>query len=430
MAMRTLSIPFKASRFAGPGRASRRVEGARKIGLAALMVGLGASCASEPREGARGTELAISVSALTLVPVLDADYKLAVRNGQGQLVWERDHLRSITFGDGAGSLAYIGTCDASSNDNVVELWVNDLYSAPGVPLAAGSWRNPTEAGPIRQTVRCVENADLRVAFDLTFMRSANQGFFDIGVQFSDVFCSAKVDCVDALLHRPNGARGPTVNVAFACTAGEEETWLHYSDVAAVCGTRTTWLDPHVGPGQVGAQGPGVYQLATYRGREQLGGYDKCYWNLGIGLDLGADTRDCKLVGYATASDASFGDGRRTPPGSVHPFVRFEVPLTGADGAFLASCGEHRLDAPGSGVQSDYTEPSGTELAWEWACDEAATITESRLLCGTQSGPEAASFVSTPGGVVFSLGAKRSPLMKLPAGLALDGCCGNPCPGCE
>jgi len=408
------------------------MDSSRVLAVSALVsvFGLVSSCSSEPVEAPRGTGLTVSVSALTLVGVRDAEYKLAVRNGQGDLVWERDGLRSSAYGDGAGALTYVGPCDANSNDNVVELWVNELYSAPGVPLPVGSWRNPTETGPLRQTVRCEPNADQRVAFDLTLMRSANQGFFDIGVQFSDVFCSAKVDCVDALLHGPSGERGPTVNIAFACTAGEEETWLHYSDVAIVCGTRTTWLDPHVGPGQVGPQGPGIHQLATYRGREALAGYDKCYWNLAVGLELGADTRDCRLVGYATASDASFGDGRRTPLGSVHPFVRFEVPLTGPDGAFLESCGEHRLDASGSGVQSDYTDPGGTELAWEWECDETATITESRMLCGTQSGPEAASFVSTPGGVVFSLGAKRSPLIKLPAGLALDGCCGNPCPGCE
>lgn len=391
-------------------------------------VGLSA-CGVAPRDEGGGN-LRIDVSALTLVPVLDADYHLAVRNGAGQLVWEKDHLRASSFGNRAGALSYVGPCDASSNDNVVELWVNELYSAPGVPLAAGSWRNPTTSGPLRQVVTCVENRDAAVIFDLTIMRDANQGFFDIGVQFSDIFCSAKVHCVDALLHRPTGERGPTVNVAFACTAGDEPTWLHYSDVGIVCGATTTWLDPHVGPGQVGAQSTGIYEFATYRGREQLGAYDKCYWNLAIGLDLGANTAGCKLVGYATASDAPFGEGRRTPPNTVYPFVRFEVPLTDSGGKFLASCGEHKLNATDSQVTTDYTAPSGSDFAWEWECDAATTISEHRMLCAGQSGPAAASFVSTPGGVVFGVGSAKSPLMKLPAGLELEGCCGNPCPGCN
>ena len=411
----------------------------------AAIVALGLmACSGTGEPNARGPRVAIDIAPLSLPDVGDACYRLTVDNGAGQTVWQAPHVCSKRFGDGRGDITWIGSCDAASNDNVVRVELEDLFTAGGATIDRATYQNPcghSDNGnddgfaACSRSVRCVEDADVTVAFDLTVMRDAKQGFFDVAVEFEDVFCSAKVDCQSSLLTRPGAEeRGPTVVLGFACTSGQgQPTWLHMSDVAVVCGDTWTWLDPHAGPGQLGAQSAAVWQLATYRGQEQLPGLDKCYWNLAIGLDVATGgvepaARDCRLVGYATASQGPFGDARRSPVGTVHPYVAFEVPLTDGDAGFV--CGEQSLNVPGSGVATRYTGTDGKDFPWEWQCDAATTLTESRVLCGTQSGATVGTFVETPGGIVFGHGAKKSPLYQLPSGLALDGCCGNPCPACQ
>src|SRR5690606_28057069 len=137
-------------------------------------------------------------------------------------------------------------------------------------------------------------------FSLTILRSANQGFFDVAVEFDDIFCAAKFDCRDedgdplVLLHDANGERAETAVLAFACTGGGEadSTHLYLSDVDVTCGGATATIDPSAGPGNLpagaitGDAGGFVTGAATYRGAEQLG-YAKRYWNLAIRLDLDA-----------------------------------------------------------------------------------------------------------------------------------------------
>src|SRR5690606_23447930 len=66
-------------------------------------------------------------------------------------------------------------------------------------------------------------------------RRAQQGFFDFAIEFDDIFCSAKLDCAPSLLHRPDGSRGPTAIVAFACSGGKgDRTYMYSSDLVLSC----------------------------------------------------------------------------------------------------------------------------------------------------------------------------------------------------
>ena len=382
-------------------------------------------------EGPSGN-VKIATSALELTGVVDAEYTLAVYNGAGALVWRKDGLRASRYGAPDGSLAYVGTCDASAGvaNNRVELTMTALFDSAG-PIAPTRWQNPTAAGPLVREIDCVENTDSAVLFDLTIMRPAEQGFFDIGVTFDDIFCSAKIDCKDELLHNGAGDRAATVVMTLACTSGEgQPTWMHYSDVALKCGDVTTWLDPSVGPGQTGPRAPSLFQVATYRGQEAFADLDKCYWNMALGVNLGPDAANCSLVAYATASDAAFDDEGATPANSTYPYIAYEVALT--DGAGQYTCGQHPLNGTPAGVTTGYTSPRGTRFPHQWECADDTTISDSRVMCDGlavgDAGP--ATFTQSPGGVTFAVGELKSPLMKLTGDRRLSDCCANPCPGCS
>ncbi|MBL8788766.1 MAG: hypothetical protein JNJ59_27975 [Deltaproteobacteria bacterium] len=213
-------------------------------------------------EGAEpGGKVAVGIAALELPGVSNACFTLSVHNGApgagGQLVWTRPGVCADDFGDGTGSIAYVGTCDANvPNDNVVSLVLEDLYTGtPPAALGGVGYVNPCPANqPCKRSVPCLENADAAVTFNLTVMRDADQGFFDIAVNFADVFCSAKFDCLDSegdtleLLHDPaTGDRAPTGVLGFACTSGQgETTWLHMDDIVITCQGGTTTVDPSPG----------------------------------------------------------------------------------------------------------------------------------------------------------------------------------------
>lgn len=184
-----------------------------------------ATCdATEP-----GPRLAIEVSPLALEGITDATYRLSVHAGQA-LVWEREvssalwrwrwrprlrrHLRREREPEHGHAWSFLSLSDA------------------GGPLAADAWVAPP---PVTLSAECVENADTPVVFDLTIARPARQGFFDIGVTFDDVFCSAKLDCGASpdiaddmlLLHDPRtGERATTAVLAFACSAGPRDRRRH------------------------------------------------------------------------------------------------------------------------------------------------------------------------------------------------------------
>ncbi|MBL8785520.1 MAG: hypothetical protein JNJ59_11500 [Deltaproteobacteria bacterium] len=402
-------------------------------GLPGLALTLGACGQKESTPEPEPHGLRVEVSPLTLEGISDAQFELAVFNGADDLVWRKAGIKSTDFGNGKGDIVFIGTCDASSNDNRVELKITSL-SANGRVLGATEWQNPTANGPLVQSFTCVENADAPVTFNVTVMRQANQGFFDIAVTFEDIFCSAKLDCEDdkgndlVLLHDPaTGERSTTVVMAFACTTGNgQTTWLHLNDVNVTCGDGTSyWIDPAGGPGNMGGQAPVFFQTASYRGKEGLPNLSKCYWNTALGVTEGPAAASCVLSGQGTATEGALTDGR-TPANTAWPFVKWSVTLT--DEAGQLACGRQALNAVGSDVTTDYTPLRGSGFSHSMECETTTITSPPRALCGgtIQGLNDAVAITTTAGGVSVSVGDQRSPVYVLDSGMDIGGCCLNPC----
>ncbi len=330
--------------------------------LTLVFVPFVASCALEGG-GRGGGKVAIAVSPLTLDGIGDASYRITVTNGSLDTVWTRD-VTSQRYGDGRGSLAYVGTCDASDNDNVITLELLALYDVGGGEVPVSSYVNP---GPIAQEVTCTENADVEVTFDLTILRDARQGFFDVAVEFEDIFCSAKLDCVDddnatlQLLHRPDGTRGPSAVLALACTGGDSaDTTLYLSPVTVTCGTARADVDPTSGPGTLDegigytqTGGAPLFGAAVYRGVDESA-YAVRFWNVLLGLQ---GLANCRLTAQATAYDGALDDFT-IPVGSVYPFISFAVDLSGASGE--RTCHHHGLDG-GDEVSTIYATSAAPKV---------------------------------------------------------------------
>ena len=379
--------------------------------LFAITLGLGACSESTTRPT---DAVHIAVEPLSLPSIGKVCYDVEVTNGPartGDVVWslgtpglnggdpDPDALCSDRYGNGAGgALTYIGSCDADGQldadadgerMNSVTIWFDGLYSTGGAyldPDGSAGWQNPCARGGVEVgctlDVLCEENADAPVVFDFTVLRDADQGFFDVAVTFEDMFCSAKVDCLPALLHH-GGVRDATAVVGFACTSGEaERTVLQLSDLVLACdGLEPVHLPAAAPPGNQGAAGAGVYAWAVYQGDESLTSNGaplaKCFWNRAVGIDRTALAgKRCTLSGVGTASH----DGVVPPAGSsAYPIVRFEVEVLGADGSL---CGPNPLNGDGSGVRTDYllgaAAPTGDEA-------HAATFT-----CGACSSDDDAT----------------------------------------
>ncbi|PKN56005.1 MAG: hypothetical protein CVU56_18480 [Deltaproteobacteria bacterium HGW-Deltaproteobacteria-14] len=331
--------------------------------------------------------VAITVAPLNLTGISDVDYTITVTNGGvGDVVWTRA-LSSSAYGDGAGSLSYVGTCDASADVNTVTLSLTALYDAGG-EVPTSSYLNP---GPISRGVTCVEGTDAAVAFDLTVARQAEQGFFDVAIQFDDIYCSAKLDCCKPsegtscagdgsddlrLLFDADGARGRTIVLGFACTAGTEVgvvTELALEDLVLDCDVGSTdatfvadvTIDPNGDePGNqcdAGALGgcPAItehgtasadaflFQVAVFRGEEALtnagGNAHLAYWNVALGVT--GSISQCTLRTRATAFDSA--DPTGPVEGADYPYVFWD--------ADLGSCAAEELDlsAPGEALTSSY-----------------------------------------------------------------------------
>jgi len=326
-----------------------------------------------------GGRLAVSVAPLELPSVTNASYRLQVVNDDDETVVDVT-IDADRYGDGAGSLSYVATCDAESNDNVVSLELLELRDVGGV-IDAGTYVNP---GVVSRTVTCRDDVDVPVSFDLTIARAANQGFFDVAVTFDDIFCSAKLDCLEdagdpnstiELLFNSAGARDRTFVLGFACAAGataDVDTWQYLDEVVVACDAGTVSVDPTAGPGVLpasaitqvsGATNP-LFGAAVYQGAEQLPGYDKQYWNVALGF---AGGNDCTLSTQGTASDGQL-PGSATPAGSVRPYLVWSVDLTDGNGDQV--CTQHPVDAascPTSGVCTTYTSGGASEpFDYAWA----------------------------------------------------------------
>jgi hypothetical protein len=220
-----------------------------------------ASCVGGANPDTPGERLAIEVAPLDLPGVTGVCYDLQVINGASEppeFVWtagqvgvprdsggggDTDTLCSMQYGAGGG-LTYVGTCDASVPTTTVRLFIDSLWDGE-TPIADYVDPCPVAEGGCALTATCLENQDVPVTFNLTVMRRAQQGFFDIGVNFKDIFCSAKLDCtydeagtepIELLFDPETGTRGQTAVLALACTAGPDEaTALHTTDVVVTCG---------------------------------------------------------------------------------------------------------------------------------------------------------------------------------------------------
>ncbi len=207
-----------------------------------------------------GSRITLEVAPLQLPGITKACYDVHVENADSETVWSRGDpftpwpadsgtLCSDAFGNGpGGDIAYVGPCDASRANHTITLYVDSVWIGAAA-IAATEWENPcpgTSGCTLGFT--CVENSDVSVVFNLVILRDADQGFFDVGVQFEDVFCSAKADCAyDPLGNTPinllfdplTGARAQTAVAAFACTAGAnagDNTTLYLSQARVRCAT--------------------------------------------------------------------------------------------------------------------------------------------------------------------------------------------------
>ena len=392
-------------------------------------------CADSTPQDRSTTGVEIAVAPLALPGLSNVCYDVRVTNGPngtGETVWSRgvpglnggvsadvDAVCSDRFGNaGGGGIAYVGPCDASGQQdddsagermNSVTIWLDGLYDDDGDYIDPGGtegWQNPCAppAGCTRD-VLCEENADARVTFDLTVLRQANQGFFDIAVGFDDIFCSAKFDCceLDAagtacaddlrLLFDASGSRAATMVLAFACTAGpgaEVETELYLDALELDCTSPDpadfdpdVVIDPSGAPGNqcsAGAVGGGecaaltspsgadadtwLYQVGIYRGLEQLtsGGpsANKAYWNVTLGVKRPA-IASCRLRARATADDALgtnlVADGT-IAAGTVYPFVQWDVDL--------GTCKAERLSVGDGGmVRPEYTATTAAATSFAY-----------------------------------------------------------------
>ena len=394
----------------------------------ALMVALSlAACAAETTPATSdGPRLAIDVAALNLVGVGDVVWDLEVVNGATtpETVWQR-RVSSSRYGDGAGSASYVGTCDAAANPNTVRVWVVGVYDAAVTDMGAfnsgstadagavaGSptpFQNPTTTGaPLTREVVCVEDSDVAVQFDIALMRPAQQGFFDVAVNFNNIFCSAKFDCCNdantndacdtgediALLFTSGAGRGRTMVLGFACTAGTDggdattlymdpltfdctspengfTTDFSVTSAAASPGNQCTAGDMAGcaavdDPAGLPAADSYLFQVAVYRGAEALlsGTTEahKVYWNVALGVKAGIG--DCTLRTEATAdnpNDAFDGlVGGVVSAGAVYPYVSWDVPL--------GACAAEPLSFDGTGmVRTRYTVTSaGDDTVFAYA----------------------------------------------------------------
>jgi|GEM_PF-1878861 len=334
------------------------------LGILAFAGSVGAGCSGGAPPPGEGRQIALDIAPLQLAGVSDVCYGLTITNGAVQTVMSQGHICASQYGAG-GSVSYVAPCDAAPNaaTNTVSLVIEQICSGAACAdtvttppaLAADTWSNPCPASaPCTQVAECKENADVPVTFDLTVARDAQQGFFDIAVNFDEVFCSAKVDCEYPdgdeveLLFNASGDRDSSIVMAFACTAGPGAgaTTLHMDDVTLTCpdgsgGQVVTSYDP--APAALGNQilpavgvGP-LFQLMVSAGVEQLPGLDKLYWAVIFGVNL-PDAVGCVIETRFTASSGDNGLDW-TLPGYSYPVIDVVIPVgADADDPSVVTCG--------------------------------------------------------------------------------------------
>lgn len=221
-----------------------------------------------------GQEVKVTIAPLELQRAWGASWRLQIEASDGEGGWQSVIDRTVDAPGDRGSLTYVAPCVAGPSRVTVTLL--------GVTQEDLSPMDVVLPPPMSQETTCRENADALVSFDVTVMARAEQGFFDVAVEFEDVFCSAKVDCQpDLAFHPTTGERVATLVTGLTCTAGEqgdgETTYLGLIEAYLCCsnGTRVscTVLDRPPRAGVVDTQ--------TYQGdAENSGGrYLNTTWAL-------------------------------------------------------------------------------------------------------------------------------------------------------
>jgi hypothetical protein len=426
-----------------------------------VATGLAACSASGPAGpstddfGYDGTGIQFNVAPLTLDTLSDACYSFQVNNEQGDLVVARgpqsaagssgnntaNSVCASRFGNTAGGdISYVAPCDAQlpptetvldgANTHTVTLWVDALcdntqgdaagWGPTGTQYQRGNgicaqiqnYVNPCGTNGCSLQVQCRENADTPVTFNFTIMGQADQGFFDIAVNFDDIFCSAKLDTcygeeptspqIRMLFDPITGERIPTAVLALACTAGADAangTWLHLGVVEVKCeGDTVATLDLSTVT-QEGNQTPvngivwGAYfgseALATNTGAP----WNKEYFNVAVaGFGPG-----CSVGWTATASDGQTLNGDAAANTyTTYPVISFNDQVTAADGAWL--CDQNGLDDPDSGVGTGY-EPCSTPGE---CLGGPCTTTQGGVFVDCEAGPPVEPSACDEGGITVVL----------------------------
>jgi hypothetical protein len=172
---------------------------------------LGSACADQASNSPDGPGIEIKVAPVTYNAAVDLCYGINVANAGGDTVVHLNNICSSDFGNGAGGdIAYVAPCDASNGgSSTVTIWLEGIRVAEGSVTEGtdsgtgaydvepeGTYINPCGladadlddgAGPFPEgdlnydgfscsrTVTCQPDADVQVAFNLTVMRSAQQG---------------------------------------------------------------------------------------------------------------------------------------------------------------------------------------------------------------------------------------------------------------
>lgn len=419
--------------------------------LALCSVPLVGACAEEGDVGLEGPAVEIEVAPLTLPGITAACYDIKVWNGPnatGQTVWTKgqpghqttpntgaadvpyandpDAVCSSTFGNGGGGdIAYVGPCDADGQEdgypttgdaagektNSITVWFDGLYDAGGYinPTGPNGWQNPCPNG-CTLNLLCEENADNLATFNFTVMRDAQQGFFDIAVNFKDIFCSGKYDtCYDEtnsataikLLFGDDEIRDDTGVLAVACTGGQDsgtdiQTLLSFSQVTVQCtdGTTSYTFTPDLSAGAGQHDVPSVpvghtMEYAIYNDTEDLacppgstaGSCNKVFLNVAFNLgDLAG--LNCHLSAMATAEssdDPVLTGGVLTAANSTHPFINVGI-------KDMKACQENPLNGGvGSGVNTMYASnfvggANALPMCWRYKSgDRAEAVANSRAV---------------------------------------------------
>ncbi len=353
-----------------------------------------------------GPRVGVRVAALDLPQMTDACYGLSVYNttdiasfGPATEVWTQPALCASEYG-AQGGIRFTGVCDAlapgDDHDNSVRLVLNAIYengaygTEDAEALVAGSdYVNPCPPVPDGVDNGCIlsapcgANQDTEVEFNLVVMRDASFGFFDTVVRFQDVFCAAKLDCVDehgdplTYLFDPAATPpgdGPTAVLGFACRSGDPglPVFMYLDDIAITCGTtdgdgvltptRTAIVAPTPWSGRVTPDDPDEILFgATVN--SLAGAESGTYWNVLLGLNLGGDTPPaevCTLHASGTATEAALPGGS-TAGFTRYPFISWTVPLSTGG---VRTCSRHPLNDPSTAVdpvRTLYTSPEGVRV---------------------------------------------------------------------